>query len=295
MSKFIRTLPSNNQTLRESLYAGDIYLASANEASFHFVKEVSVLIENELGGDYRSAHETYSDDAFFEKIGRLRKQIYTSLPFHSLVNHVISSLGFDLNSQAYDPARIRVVSHNGHLTPAAAPVYYGHRDTWYSNPQAMITWWVPLHDVRAEDSFRFYPDYFSRVVQNDSEIFDFDAWTSKDQKKRIGWQNKDTGKTAQYPSLQQGVSGNSVPVIAKAGEILLFSGQHLHQTQQNSTGETRFSLDFRTVDLNDSKNGIGAINVDNRSTGSSLVQFIRPINSTTVNSSKQDLSDADAS
>lgn len=275
-SCFLKSIPDSNREARSSLYDGSIYLIDANSESRKFAESVLVEVVSELGEDYRKAHERFSNDEFFSKIGRLRKLIYTSSKFHRSVDRVIESLSFKLDKQSYDPARMRVVAHDGHLQPAAAPIYYGHRDTWYSNHQAMLTWWIPLHDVAAEETFEFFPDEFDRSVANDSEIFDFDTWVSKGQEKRIGWQNKDTGKSAGYPSLKESPQGPKIPVIAHAGDVLLFSGQHLHQTRHNVTGQTRFSLDFRTVDITDLENNRQAKNVDNRSTGSSLAQFVRP-------------------
>ena len=276
VNDFCTSLPATNSDARKSLYDGKIFLISSNKATEEFVAAVLEVVIEALGDNFRECHKAFSNDEFFSRVGRIRKAVYASGEFHKYVNRVIESLGFDLQNQAYDPARMRVVSHDGHLNPAAAPVYFGHRDTWYSNHQAMLTWWIPLHDVFAEETFEFYPDYFAKHVENDSEIFDFDSWVSGGQEKRIGWQKKDTGKTATYPSLKEKVSGQKIPVVANAGDVLLFSGQHLHQTLPNVTGQTRFSLDFRTVDLNDVENKIEAVNVDNRSTGSSLVQFIRP-------------------
>ena len=109
-----------------------------------------------MGQDFRYAHANFAEEEYFTRVGRLRKEIYTSQVFHGHVNSVIESLGFDLTRQAYDPARMRVVAHNGHQQPAAAPIYYGHRDTWYSNPQSMVTWWIPLHDVTADETFEFF-------------------------------------------------------------------------------------------------------------------------------------------
>jgi hypothetical protein len=44
------------------------------------------------------------------------------------------------------------------------------------------------------------------------------------------------------------------------------------------SGLTRFSLDFRTVDLKDHKENIGAPNIDNFSRGSAMKQYIYPSN-----------------
>lgn len=275
-SLFHRSLPSSNLEVRESIYAGKIYQLPANEASMNLIRNVRELVVDEIGEPIREVHLRFDDAGFFERVGRLRKAIYTSEEFRELVEQLIGSLGFPVEEQGYDPARMRVVAHNGHLNPAAAAVFHGHRDTWYGASQAMINWWIPIHDVVAEDSFEFFPDDFSNPVENDSEIFDFDKWVSEGQEKRVGWQNRKTGLTAIYPSLQQDPGGSRMPVVATAGEVLLFSSQHLHQTRENVTDKSRFSIDFRTVNLIDHEVGKYPKNVDNRSKGSSLVQFVKP-------------------
>jgi hypothetical protein len=46
------------------------------------------------------------------------------------------------------------------------------------------------------------------------------------------------------------------------GEILTFSGSHLHGTVPNDTEQTRFSIDFRLVHIADLLSRRGAVNVD---------------------------------
>lgn len=275
-SFFVDDLPSSQDEAKQSIYGGSVYLLKANDASLQLVNQTIERIQQEVGTDFREAHLAFSAEEFFVRIGKLRKQIYTSNDFHQLLNAVIASLGFQLNRTAYDPARIRVISPGGHLNPAASAIYYGHRDTWYANSQSMITWWIPLHAIGEDESFDFYPEQFLKPVKNDSEIFDFEVWTRDGQKNRIGWQDKKTGEVESYPRLLEKPDGLKATVVAQAGDILLFSAQHLHQTRPNTTIKSRFSLDFRTVDINDHATNIGASNVDNRSTGSSLSQFVRP-------------------
>ena len=59
------------------------------------------------------------------------------------------------------------------------------------------------------------------------------------------------------------------------GGIVLFSGAQLHSTVPNTSGYTRYSIDFRTVNLDDVIDGLGAHNIDNASTGTSLRDFKR--------------------
>lgn len=267
----------DSEAIRNSLYAGELSLSYANDATQALRQAVWTDLEAELGatGPVREAQFRLSEEEFFAVVGQLRKRFYTDTRFHRLVAAVLDAAGFDAGEHAFDPLRLRVVMHKGEENPNARPIYYGHRDTWYGNSQSMITWWIPLHDVVPEETFEFFPDDYLRPVHNDSEVFDFDRWVADGQERRIGWQNRESGRIERYPQLLEEPQGRVVPVACSAGDLLLFSAQHLHRTRANQTGLTRFSIDFRTVHLDDDRQGRGAPNVDNRSNGSSLVQFVR--------------------
>lgn len=52
-------------------------------------------------------------------------------------------------------------------------------------------------------------------------------------------------------------------IASNSGEMLIFSGSHLHGTVANTTDQVRFSVDFRLIHLQDLINKRGAPNVDN--------------------------------
>ena len=56
---------------------------------------------------------------------------------------------------------------------------------------------------------------------------------------------------------------------------MLFSSNQLHASVPNTSGVTRFSVDFRTVHGEDAKIGRGATLVDAASTGSAIGDFLR--------------------
>ncbi len=181
MTFFLPSLPASNPSARTALYDGSVFLLPSTTETLELVARVVELLEQELGADFRHTQFHVSSEEYFRRIGVLRKRIYTEPQFHQLVEAIVEVTGFELNETAYDPARLRVVAHAGHENPAAAPIYYGHRDTWYSNSQSMITWWIPLHDVTPAETFEFYPDDYLRPVNNDSERFDFQEWVSDGQ------------------------------------------------------------------------------------------------------------------
>jgi hypothetical protein len=279
MEQIQTVVPPDNERLRRALYEGAIFRLAPVPATQRLVAEVLALIENELGqdGPIREAQFRRSGDELFQAVGRLRKRLFEERRFVGMMSDVVASFGFDPDENAFDPVRLRVMTHLGHENPRAAPVYYAHRDTWYAHPQCQISWWVPLHDLTEQQTFVFFPDHLRQGVENDSGKFNYDDWVRGRDSLRIGWQDKNAGLTALYPATHADLSAaRRVPFACRAAEVILFAGAHLHQSVPNETGLTRFSVDFRTVHLRDHQSGIGAPNADNRSTGSALQHYVHP-------------------
>lgn len=277
-----RQAPTDNQTLRSRIFAGDIFLLPATEPSRRLVADVEeLLVETFAGAPLREIHRHFGDAELFTRVGAIRRTLFLDPYYHDAVRAVARAQGFASERLSFDPIRLRVVLHDGHKNPRARTVYYPHRDTWYSHPQSAITWWIPLADLRAEETFVFYPDEFDQVVPNDSERFDYATWVREDWDLKIGWQDRDAGLTAAYPGVVGAPEfGREVGFSCSAGANLLFASAQFHRTREQSLGTSRFSLDFRVVhhdDLGDDRDSRrGAVNVDNRSTGSALVDYVGP-------------------
>jgi hypothetical protein len=227
--------------------------------------------------DIRRAHLRWSGEEFFGKIGALRRVLYLEPEYHRAVREIVAECGFDPARVAFDPVRLRVVQPGGHRNPLAAPVYYPHRDTWYAHPQALIVWWIPLHELGPEQTFDFYPDFFDRAVPNDSEIFDYRDWIKDGPALKIGWQQRDSGASAGYPRALEGPLPERAETFScAAGDNLIFAGAHYHKTRPQDEETIRYSIDFRVVDLADLAMGRGAPNADNRSRGSAVADYIHP-------------------
>ncbi len=265
------TVPAPCSDCRTALYQGGIFLLRANPASRALLQAVLSLLEESLGLPIRQAQFRLPAEEFFHRLGAVRQRLAREPQFAQLTDNLLTAVGFVPKENAIDVLRLRAVLHDGHLNPAAAPAYSAHRDTWYANPRAQINWWLPLHDLTEEETFVFYPDCFARSMANSSAGFDHDDWVS-----RVGWQNMQC-QSAVYPSPTQPLADQArLGFACRAGEVLLFSAAHLHQTRPNSSGQTRFSLDFRTVHLRDHAEGKGAADVDNASTGSALRHYRMP-------------------
>ena len=274
-----RDPPADPAALRAALYAGDVFLGPPTAASERLAAAVRARLAEVLGcapPEIRDAPQQMPNEALFARIGVLRRELYLEPHFHALLRDVVAAGGLDPARVAFDPLRLRVVRHRGHENPLAAPVYHPHRDTWYAHPRALIAWWIPLDDLAAEETFVFYPERFRAPVDNDSEIFDYGDWVRDGWELKIGWQQLAAGTLARYPRAAPGVDGGrAVGFACRTADNLLFSGAHFHATLPQATGRTRFSLDFRIVDLPDHAAGLGAPDVDNRSRGSSLGDYVR--------------------
>ena len=55
----------------------------------------------------------------------------------------------------------------------------------------------------------------------------------------------------------------------------MFSAAQMHSSVPNTSGVTRFSIDFRTVNLSDAAEKRGAPNIDSACTGTSMRDFLR--------------------
>ena len=277
MTGYRPELAPESSITRSALYDGALFQLAPSVASTKLVDDVGALLDDEFGaGDPRFAQAMLRDEDFFARIGRIRRRIYVDGQFHERVFAVIAACGFDPGRVAFDPVRLRVVSHRGHENARAAPIYYAHRDTWFGLSQSVIAFWIAMHDIPAEQTFVVYPDWLARPIANTSERFDYGPWSRDARDLKIGWQDREAGREVHYSGTTgEFEPGTVVPLAARRGDTVMFSGAHLHQTRPHSAGHTRFSLDFRMVHLDDHALGRGPSNVDNRSRGPATDEYIR--------------------
>ena len=131
----------------------------------------------------------------------------------------------------------------GTLIPTAA-----HRDTWASNIFNQINFWFPIHNVSDRNSIFFVPNYFKKRVSNNSDEWSF-------------YHYKKTKKFLSTPvSYIKFPKNEIVSFNVKKGEVLCFSGHHIHGSL---VGETdRLNLETRIVCDNDEETYKIPVNLD---------------------------------
>lgn len=257
---FAQTLPADPTQARHAIYNGALFNCAATPASTALANSMLKAVQDVLGDDITGIHTRASFADIYPLLTPLRQQIAASDECRAGMQAVMAAAGFMPDEFLVDDLRLRCVMHNGHLNDGAAKAYALHRDTWYGNPQSQINFWIPLHAVDARMAFTFYPAYFNRAIANTSHGFDFLEWIEK-----TGWQGAKNAPDNDYPRATARPETAGVTFAADAGDVVIFSAAHLHETTPNASGMTRFSLDFRAVHRDDHARGIGAPNADNGS------------------------------
>ncbi len=176
---------------------------------------------------------------------------------------LFEEVGLDTIDTARDRLVLRfqpptsVLDADAHLSTATLGI---HRDTWASNLYAQMNWWGPVFPVAADRTMGLFPNYWELPVSNDSATFDMVGLLARRREQPASIELSDmTPRPDAHVDL-----GTPVPVIIPPGDVIAFSGQHLHFGIPNSSDKTRISLDTRTIRRSDHTAARGAPNIDGR-------------------------------
>ncbi len=209
-------------------------------------------------GDPLSAEARFEPDEYLRRVRRLRAAFRADDAINSLFKRALVECGLAPSDCYWDPMQLRVVpSRASHQGRRIMPLPQ-HRDNWGSNIPHQINWWSPIYPVSPGRTILFYPAYFDRPVANTSAAWDFEEL------KRLMAE----GKADQYPVLpvitEELPAEAALPVVIEPGDMLAFSGQHLHGSIATDTSLPRFSVECRSVNLDHVRAGLKAPNPDGR-------------------------------
>lgn len=244
--------------LCEKLYQGDVFL-NAPHQSDSLATRLRHAISLEFGMPWeslRQLHHQYSPRGVWPHLQRLRALLGNeewSCFFSKWLSDRLGVEGQGEYGFRFTTPSLRIFLPMGHQEPATQASYSLHRDTWYGLPGCIVNLWMPLHDLQSSESFEIYSDWFDKPIENSSHLFNQNSWEK-------------IPHLAHYPTaLLNKNKGSTLKVEGFSDTLFLFSGQHLHQSCKNEGEFTRFSLDFRLINLNHEKSGVGAKMQDNHS------------------------------
>jgi hypothetical protein len=259
---------------RELIYSGQLIVYSPVQGSLALIEHAREMIHAAFGdADPETAQFDMPVEEYAQVLAELKPKFIHHPRSKECIREMLDELGADIDRTYFDVPRMRSSTSDNYLTTGIAYAFHPHRDTWYSAPMAQLNWWIPIFPVASDNVMAFHPKYFDQHVKNGSWEYNYAEWNEtsrKDAAKHIG---TDTRK---QPHHEEDVELDpQVRIITRPGGILLFSGSQFHSSVPNTSGRTRWSIDFRTVNRDDVESGRGAPNVDCDCTGTTLGDFLR--------------------
>jgi hypothetical protein len=264
----------NDEKRRLQLYAGDLFAFSAGESATKLAELARELSEAAFAPhDPQVAQESMPAEQYVDILAELKPKFIHHPRAKELIAGLLSELGDDIERTYFDVPRLRTMAHGEYLKAGLAYQFHAHRDTWFSAPHQQLNWWLPVYEIESENSMAFHPQHFDKPIRNSSAGYDYDEWNKTGRKAAVKQVTKETRKQPQPDEPLE--LEPDVRVVTPRGGTLVFSAAQLHSTVPNTTSRTRFSIDFRTVNLDDLIEGVAAPNVDSECTGTTLRDFLR--------------------
>jgi hypothetical protein len=265
----------DDESRRQQLYAGNIVLYSrvpAVEAMVEFARSLVVEAFGTL--DPLKAQREMPPAEYAALLGVLKPKFIHHESSKRLLQALLRELGCDPAQTYFDVPRLRSSTSDGYLTTGIAYAWHPHRDTWYSAPACQLNWWFPIYETSPDNCMAFHPRYFSQPVANDSSGYNYYEWNRMHRGQHVASILKQDERP--LPRATEPMEREpELRVIVPVGGVMLFSGAQMHSSVPNTSGVTRFSVDFRTVHEGDAASSRGAPNVDARCTGTTMRDYLR--------------------
>jgi hypothetical protein len=273
---------------RRHLYEGQLVVHSAVPSSLALVELARTLIREAFGTiDPETAQHNMPVEEYARVLADLKPTFIHHPESKRCIQGILSETGCDLDKTYFDVPRMRTATSDDYLTSGIAYAFHPHRDTWYSAPQCQLNWWMPIFPIESGRSMAFHPRYWTQAVRNGSHAYNYAEWNKTSRFNAAQFVKQDT-RVQPKPEEPMELDPQ-VRVITPTGGLLLFSAAQMHSTVPNDTGKTRFSIDFRTVHLDDVLAFRGAPNVDSACTGTTMNDYLRGSDLSHIDSATVDM------
>ncbi|HYI83232.1 MAG TPA: hypothetical protein VEX11_08510 [Acetobacteraceae bacterium] len=258
---------------RDALYRGDIFVYQPLPAAQRLAELARGMLEAAFAPhDPRRIDQALSMEECAAVLSKLKPAFIHHPECKVLLPEIIRSIGGDPEQIHFDVPRLRSAYPENYLTSGIAYAFHPHRDTWYSAPFCQINWWLPIWEIEERNCLAFHPAYFDNPVENSSDIYNYYEWNAKN---RASASQHVKSDTREQPKLTQPIERREMRLLVPPGGLILFSAAQLHETVPNTSGVARYSIDFRTVHKGDAEARRGAANLDSRSTGTTMRDYLR--------------------
>ena len=273
MNLFCNSTISDDER-REALYQGSVFVYSPSPSALELCEFAQKTVEQAFSPlDPRKVQDGMPVERCVEILAELKPKFIHHPRSKELIRDVLTERGCDLEKTYFDVPRLRTAFPSDYLSSGIAYAFHPHRDTWYSAPFSQINWWLPVYPINPENSMAFHPRYWNEAVPNSSKSYNYHEWN------RTSRQNAAQhvkGDTRVQPRSEISLDPDpQLRVLPEVGGVMIFSAAQLHSTVPNTSGLTRYSIDFRTVHLDDVWKRVGAPNLDSMCTGTTMQDYLR--------------------
>jgi len=250
----------NDQQRAKLVFAGSLVVFENLDAMSELVDFARELVTLYFDCDQpQKVHKQTSREQFLHIAHDAQEEFRTSKQANELLIRCLEQTGVNLNSCYRDKFVLRILppvdSHSGGRHSST----HVHRDTWGSNIHQQINWWAPIYPLQNENTLAIYPTQWQKPIANNTETWSF-AEVKCDRKQTPPHLS---GKVPTAPVATSEVDKHKeIRVLINPGSLLCFSGAHLHGGLENTTDQTRLSIETRTINIEDITQDRSAPNID---------------------------------
>lgn len=259
---------------RRELYRGSVFVRSPLESALKLCRLAQELIEEAFHPlDPLTVHQQLSPEKCAEILSVLKPKFIHHPESKRCIQELLSEAGCNLEKTYFDVPRMRTAFPGDYLKSGIAYAFHPHRDTWYSAPFTQINWWMPIYELNSENGMALHPHYFERAIRNGSSEYNYQKWNEQS---RFNAAKHVKTDTRVQPHAEEPIELDpQIRLVCPVGGAYLFSAAQLHSTVPNTSLVTRYSIDFRTVHIDDVLGDAGAVNVDSACTGTTMGDYLR--------------------
>jgi hypothetical protein len=260
---------------RQLIFEGQLFVYSPRQSTMAFIDFARSMIEEAFAGlNPRSAQDSMDVQRYAELLAKLKPAFIHHPESKRHLQNIFNDFGCDADMTYFDVPRMRSSTSGGYLTTGIAFAWHPHRDTWYSAPACQINWWMPIYDLESENAMAFHPRYWTQPVKNNSCDYNYYKWNKLHRGANVAKMVKEDNRP--LPRAIEPIELDpQIRLICPLGGIILFSAAQMHSSVPNTSGVTRFSIDFRSIHLDDAAQRRGAPNIDSACTGTVMRDFSR--------------------
>ncbi len=238
---------------KKNVFKGKIYVFQKSAISLNIIKHIKKKISLEYDGQLEKLHHVDNCEEISSKLVNDLKKIPE---FKELFKKFLKGINFYHENSYWDQFRVRVAPAQNRFNYREASRIGTHRDTWGTNIHQQINWWAPISSINETNTMIFYPKFFSKPVKNSTSSWSLNTYLEHRKREDFSYPSA--------PQLLEDMPQNVeiLPVTIEPGEVLCFSGCHLHSSSKEKSENTRFSYEIRTICQDDLDQGRQAPNTD---------------------------------